>query len=104
MGFPIDPLDVVTNGTRHVHAVWDGAAYIGGTGGAVVMLRTLDAPIVSPGDVDHILWYDGTSVPVMSGGINVNVYNNVWGTAFPQWYDSDGRFRFMLELTPPACC
>ena len=104
MGYPVNPLDVVANGTRHVHAVWEGASYLGGAGGAVVELRTPDSPVLSPGDTQHLLWYDGAAAPVMAGGVHANVYNNVWGTAFPQWYDADARFRFELELTPPACC
>jgi hypothetical protein len=77
---PVDPLNVATNGTRHVHAVWDGAGFLGGAGGAAVTLRTLDAPVLSPGDTGHLLWYDGAEPPNLAGGVHVNVYNNVWGT------------------------
>lgn len=30
--------------------------------------------------------------------ISVNLYNNVWGTNFPMWYDEDGRIRIRLVI------
>jgi len=32
------------------------------------------------------------------GGIHFNLYNNVWGTNFPMWYEKDARFRFLLRF------
>ena len=61
-------------------------------------MRSLDAPVVTLGDMDHLLVYGGTELPDMTGGVHVNVLNNLWGTAFPQWYDSDGLFRFHVAL------
>jgi hypothetical protein len=26
--------------------------------------------------------------------MHFNLYNNVWGTNFPMWYEDDARFRF----------
>jgi hypothetical protein len=104
MGQPVDPLDVVVNGTRHVHAVWAGAAYA--AGGVNVTITSVDAPIVSPADTLHLLWYDGedaiTPDSLAGGGWAFNVYNNVWGTAFPQWYGDDARFRWLLTLESPT--
>ena len=31
------------------------------------------------------------------GAMHVNLYNNVWGTNFPMWYEEDARFRFVLS-------
>ena len=94
LGFPVSPLQVVANGTRHIHAVWDGVNYSDGK--TNVTIRTIDVPLVSPGDTDHLLWYDGQNLPDLSGGWHFNVYNNLWGTAFPQWYGDDGRARFEI--------
>ena len=30
--------------------------------------------------------------------IYFNLYNNVWNTNFPMWYDECARFRFTLRL------
>ena len=103
LGLPVSPLDVVDMGTRHIHAVWDGVRYDNrAAGGAFVNLVTVDAPLVAPGDSDHLLWYDGLAQPDLTGGWHFCVHNNVWGTAFPQWYSDDGIARFLLELGPPT--
>jgi hypothetical protein len=37
-------------------------------------------------------------LPQMQEGVHVNLYNNLWGTAFPQWYGEDMRFRFVIRV------
>lgn len=104
LGRPINPLDVVVNGTQHLHAVWPGVGYTAGQSapdaGTSVVIDSLDAPLVQPGGAagDNLLRYDGETKPDMSGGWHWNLYNNVWGTAFPQWYDDDAAFRFTVAL------
>jgi hypothetical protein len=39
-------------------------------------------------------------LPDMSGGWHVNLYNNIWGTNFPMWFEDDAVFRFSLTLSP----
>jgi hypothetical protein len=39
--------------------------------------------------------------PAMEKGVSFNLYNNVWGTNFPMWYEEDARFRFILRFEPP---
>jgi hypothetical protein len=102
LGSPVSPLEVVDMGTRHTHAVWDGVRYDARpSGGPFIRLQTLDAFLVAPGDTDHLLWYDGLAQPDLTGGWHFNLHNNVWGTAFRQWSDEDGLFRFVLELQAP---
>ena len=45
---------------------------------------SLDAAVMSPGDVYHLLEYEGNTQPDMTGGVHWNLHNNLWGTAFPQ--------------------
>ena len=54
--------------------------------------------LVSPGDIDHLLRYDDhdSQPDAVRGGMHANLMNNLWGTAFPQWYDDDGSARFEL--------
>jgi len=80
MGYPVNPLDVVANGTQAYVTRGVGRRDLpGGAGGAAVTLRTLDAPALSPGDPGHLLWYDGQARPAMAGGIHANVYNKCVG-------------------------
>ena len=86
LGLPVSPLEVVPMGTRHIHAVWSGVATdLRATGGPFVKIETLDVPLVSPGDREHLLFYDGLQQPNMTGGWHFDCSSNVWGTAFPQW-------------------
>ena len=99
LGAPVSPLEVVDMGTRHLHAVWDGVEYDArDAGGALVRIHTRDAPLVAPGDANHLLWYDGLSQPDLTGGWHFVLESNLWGTAFPQWQDCDMAYAFTIEL------
>ncbi len=36
-------------------------------------------------------------LPDMNGGLHFNLYNNVWGTNFPMWFNDDMTFRFIIR-------
>jgi Domain of unknown function (DUF5054) len=91
---PISPLDVIENGNRHLHAVTKDVSYRDGAGSFT--LETPDAPLVAPGQ--RSLLDFNNHEPDMREGVHVNLYNNLWGTAFPQWYGSDMRFRFVIRV------
>lgn len=91
LGEPIDPADVVEGGGRALHAI-DGAIRLGG--GAVV--ETLDAPLLAPGARD-LLWKRRNPLPRPGTPFHVNLYNNVWGTNFPQWFGGDAAYRFAIR-------
>jgi len=99
MGYPVDPLDVIERGTRFMHAVSDKGVSLR-DGPHTLSVRMLDSALVAPGDIKHLLRYSsGDEQPnVLNGGVHANIYNNVWGTAFPQWYDDDGMVRFSIEV------
>ncbi len=90
----VDPRDVVQNGNRLLHAVDAGVSYTDGGGG--LRLDTLDAPLVAPGLPSLLEFHNGQ--PGVSEGVHVNLFNNVWGTNFPQWFGEDARFRFQLRF------
>ncbi len=95
---PVDPHDVISGGGRHLHGVGCGFSYQDATG--TLRIDTLDAHLVSPG-TRALLQFDDEPLD-LSQGMHVNLYNNLWGTAFPQWYDQDMRFRFAIACEPPA--
>ena len=94
MGQSISPLDVVHNGNRKLHAVGRGVFYSDDKN--ELAIETLDAPLVAPGS-PSLLNFDNEQ-PAVEKGMHVNLYNNVWGTNFPLWYEEDARFRFALRF------
>jgi hypothetical protein len=94
LGQAVDPHDVIDDGGRYLHGVGRGATYCDADGG--FSLDSLDAHLISPGG-RGLLRFDNEPLE-LRGGLHVNLYNNLWGTAFPQWYDQDMRFRFRIRL------
>ncbi|MGH3147222.1 MAG: DUF5054 domain-containing protein [Rubrobacter sp.] len=94
MGRRISPLEVVPCGNRKLHALSDRVDYRDERGGLV--LETLDAPLVAPGEPSLLDFNDGQ--PPLSQGMHFNLYNNVWGTNFAMWNGEDARFRFALRV------
>lgn len=94
LGGWISPLDVVSRGGRGLHAVDQVVRYQDES--RTFRLTTLDAPLVAPGKPSLLDFHD--RVPDMLGGVHVNLYNNIWGTNFPMWYEDDTAFRFRLQL------
>lgn len=90
----ISPLDVVRNGNRNLHGTSHGVRYVGPN--RYLHIDSLDAPLVAPGQ--RSLLDFSNRQPALSKGIHFNLYNNVWGTNFPMWYDDDARFRFALSF------
>lgn len=100
LGRPVNPMEVIANGTRHIHAVWQGVTWTSTDGNSTLHIASLDDPLVSPSDIDHLLRYDGDTQPdKYAGGMHFNLHNNLWGTAFPQWFGDDTRHRFQLALS-----
>jgi hypothetical protein len=94
VGQQVDPRDVVPGGGRHLHGVEREVSYRDDSGW--LRLDTLDAHLIAPGAAE-LLRYDDEPL-ALDAGFHVNLYNNLWGTAFPQWYDQDMRFRFTLAV------
>lgn len=87
-------LEVVKGGNRNMHAVNHGMFYQAADG--EVSIETLDAPLVCPGE-RRLLQFDHTFAP-LSGGMHMNLHNNVWGTNFRAWYSDNTQFRFKLQF------
>ncbi len=94
LGKRISPLEVVRDGNRKLHAVGAGVFYQDERG--KLDIETLDAPLVAPGE-PSLLNFNNRQPPLRHG-MHFNLYNNIWGTNFPMWYDEDARFRFVIRL------
>lgn len=94
LGQWISPLDVIRNGNRKLHAVGEGLRNHDET--ARLNLQSLDAVLVAPGE-PSLLNFNNRQPP-LEKGMHFNLYNNVWATNFPMWYEDDVHFRFILSL------
>jgi len=92
-GVQVSPLDVVTAGNRHMHALDKGFSYREEDTSFAV--ETLDAPVIALGQKSPLNF--STSQPDLAGGINCNLFNNAWGTNYIMWFGEDMRFRFILH-------
>jgi hypothetical protein len=93
MGKLISPLDVVCNGNRKLHAVDKYVCHRDKK--SLLTIETLDAPLLAPGE-PSLLDFNNRQ-PSLERGMHFNLYNNVWGTNFPMWYQGDARFRFSMS-------
>lgn len=96
MGRHISPLEVVRNGNRNLHAVEAVSADCGAND--ELCIETPDAALVSPGR-PRLMEFDNRQPP-LEQGMHFNLYNNVWGTNFPMWYEEDARFEFHMTISP----
>jgi hypothetical protein len=39
------------------------------------------------------------TLPALAEGPHFNLFNNLWGTNFPMWFEGDLKFRFAIEIT-----
>jgi hypothetical protein len=93
LGQWIDPLKVVSGGNRGLHAVFDRVRCTHAN--KHFTLYTYDAPLVAPGAPSLLRFTN--HLPDLNRGVHVNLWNNAWGTNFPQWLEGDSSFRFRME-------
>jgi hypothetical protein len=89
LGQMISPLDVVSNGNKRLHSIGKGVF------SRRLHINSLDTPLVALGE-PVLLNFDPHDL-TFDGGLHFNLYNNLWGTNFPMWYEEDGSFRFTLS-------
>ena len=56
----------------------------------------MQKPLISIGR-GKILEYDNKIEDLAIDGISYLLYNNVWGTNFPLWYEDNARFEFAIK-------
>jgi hypothetical protein len=92
VGQPVRPADVVRGGGRSMHAVSERLRYRDARG--TFELATLDAPVVALGARSPLDF--SLEPPTMQDGLHVSLYNNAWGTNYPQWCGGDWMYRINL--------
>ena len=98
LGEYVNALDVLTNGSKHLHAVDDdGVAY----NSTKVVFQSYDTSLVCIGYPTP--FPVPMEQPNVSKGFAFNIFNNIWGTNYIMWYpylleEKSTKYRFMLKL------
>src|SRR5690606_7990433 len=82
LGSEINPMDVINQGARTLHAVDTGVTHHAPD--YHLKISSLDVPLVAPGKPSLLNFHN--QLPDMAGGMHFSLYNNVWGTNFPMWF------------------
>lgn len=94
LGGWIAPEQIVSRGARTLHAVDQRVIYR--EADRNLAITTLDAPLVAPGRRALLDFHN--QPPDLRGGVHFNLYNNIWGTNFPMWFEENAIFRFALRF------
>lgn len=94
LGSKIDYNKVASMGGRKLHAVEKCTIK---NSDKIFEIQNIDSPLVSLGQ-GKILEYDNKVEDCATDGISYVLYNNVWGTNFPLWYEENARFSFEIKL------
>lgn len=89
LGCLVNPQEVTNNGSRNLHAVQNIEM-----GKYEIVNR--HSPLVSVGK-GKILEFDNKFEDIKQDGLSFVLYNNVWGTNFPLWYEDNARFQFEIK-------
>ena len=89
----VAPLDVVPGGGRAMHAISE-IVRCQDASGNVFEIHSLDAPVVSVGQRSPLDF--SLRLPTFESGIHISLFNNAWGTNYPQWCGGDWFYRFRI--------
>ena len=89
----VDPYSVVEKGSRNLHAVRKA---IFENNKNALKITNLTTPLISIGK-GKILEFDN-KFEKLQDGVSYVLYNNVWGTNFPLWYEENAHFEFVIEV------
>ncbi|MGN1123935.1 MAG: DUF5054 domain-containing protein [Eubacterium sp.] len=89
----IDYKSTASMGGRNLHAV---EKCILTSGKGKYIFENHHSPLISIGR-GKILEYDNKIEDLAIDGISYLLYNNVWGTNFPLWYEENARFIFEIK-------
>lgn len=93
LGESINPNTTVYNGSRNLHAVMSTEFTLQDKKYSIF---NYSSPLVSIGK-GKILEFDNEFESAEQDGIAYVLYNNVWGTNFPLWYEDNAYFEFNIQ-------
>ena len=100
LGQYIDVLDVIKNGSKHVHSTDEGVRY---NSAVPLKVKAWDTNVVSVGGTN--VFPVPMETPDPDKGFAFNIFNNLWGTNYVMWYpyrptDASSKYRFTMTLPP----
>lgn len=90
----VEPNSAVSMGGRNLHAVFDAKLECSNQSYKIINHHS---PLISIGR-GKILQFDNKLENAEKDGITYILYNNVWGTNFPLWYEDNAHFEFNISL------
>lgn len=94
MDSAVNPNSVVSMGGRNLHAVYNAVLESDDNN---YKITNYHSPLISIGR-GKILQFDNKFENAVTDGITYVLYNNVWGTNFPLWYEENARFEFDIKI------
>lgn len=89
IGCLVKPCEVASMGNRNIHAVQSVEM-------GEFEIVNHHSPLVSSGK-GKILEFDNKVEDIKTNGLSFVLYNNVWGTNFPLWYEDNAKFEFEIK-------
>ena len=93
IGSPVDYKSTVSMGGKNLHAVEKSVMK---TDFGTFDFVNHHSPLISVGQ-GKILEYDNKIEDIEKDGISYVLYDNVWGTNFPLWYEDNALFSFEIS-------
>lgn len=94
LGTDINPLDVVSNGSKLVHSLDHRIKYAATD--KVFNINAIDSRIVSVGQIDNLDFQKKATN--INNGFYFHLLNTTWGTNFTMWYEEDINAKFEIEF------
>ena len=93
LGTEIDPESTASMGGRNLHAVEKSVMK---NDGESFEIYNYHSPLISVGQ-GKLLEFDNKFESVEKDGISYLLYNNIWGTNFPLWYEDNASFDYFIK-------
>lgn len=105
LGTLVDATYLFINASHHIHGFDSGFIFNrkSSIGSHSLRVTSFDAGICDIGRSSPSAIPTPFTNPDLRFGASVNLFNNIWGTNFPEWYpyleeDSNSKFRFQITF------
>jgi hypothetical protein len=101
----VDPLFIVNNGSRHLHAVSESGILWKPAGRPSMQILSKDAAVVGFGIPNGFPVPLAESPNIKEYGASFCLWNNLWGTNYVMWYpfeneevEKNSNFEFQIKI------